>query len=107
MENFKIVDFFADESCVGYIHDEQKVDYMQYLDLGDSEPKPLSLNFAGYLELLLTCRGFAYWQLVILHLRNGGGYESKVEEFKTYMPQLFPDFKWEEFVALYEKVRIK
>lgn len=30
-----------------------------------------------------------------------------IEQFKTYMPQIFPDFKWEEFVALYEKVRIK
>ena len=107
MEHFKIVDFFADEACVGYVHDEQKVDYMQYLDLGAQEPQPLDLNFAGYLELLLACRGYAYWQLVILHLRNGSGHENKVEEFKTFMPQLFPDFKWEDFVALYHKVRIK
>ena len=107
MENFKVVDYFVSEACVGYIHDENKSDYMRFLSLGDTEAKPLSLDFAGYIELLFACRGFLYWQLVILNLRNGKGDESVVEKFKTYMPQIFPDFKWEEFVGLYERVRIK
>ena len=107
MENFKVVDYFVAEACVGYIHDENRSDYMRFLFQGDTEAKPLGLDFAGYLELLFACRGYLYWQLVILHLRNGKGDESVVENFRTYMPQIFPEFKWEEFVGLWERVRIK
>lgn len=107
MEKFKIVDFFIGEACVGFQQTDNNVDYMEYLDLGNLEAQPLSLTFEGYYQLMMMARGFLYWQRVILNLNNGSGYEPLVEKFKTYMPQLFPDFKWEDFVALYEKVKIK
>lgn len=107
MQKFKVVDFFADEACVGFIQSENNLDYMEYLDLGENETQPLSLTFEGYYELMIAARGFLYWQRAILHIRNGGGYEVDIDRFKTYMPQIFPDFKWEEFVALYERVKIK
>ena len=107
MEKFKIVDFFVAEACVGFIQSQNNLDYLEYLDFGEPDTEPLDLTFEGYYELMISARGFLYWQRVILHLRKGSGYEHEVNRFKTYMPQIFPDFKWEEFVALYEKVKIK
>jgi hypothetical protein len=112
LKDFKIVDHFESEACVGYTQDERRMDFMEYLDIGDSETERLDLDFAGYMDMMLAARGYTYWQLVILHLRNQlsgreDAYDYGVDKFKTYMPQLFPDFKWEDFVALYERVRIK
>jgi hypothetical protein len=62
----------------------------------------------GYIQLLYMARGFGYWQQTLLWLQgNPEGNPNTVEEFKTYMPKVFPDFKWEEFVALYEKVKLR
>jgi len=101
--NFKIVDFFLDEVCVGYYHDERKSDAM-YIFNFEGEPEPLGVNFAGYLELLLMARGFNGWQRVLQNLNGESVHQS---DFKIYMPQLFPDFKWEEFVGLYERVKLR
>lgn len=107
IEDFKVVDFFDDLACVGYINTKRKVDYMQYLRIGSMELDPLDLDFDGYIELMFAARGFSYWPKVIIDLRAGEELGPDSETFKTYMPQIFPNFKWEDFVALYEKVRIK
>jgi hypothetical protein len=106
IRNFKPVDFYSPENCVGYFHDENKVDMMYLLTMGENETECLYINFAGYVELLFMSRGFLHWPYVLLGLQ-GKDDLGVTEKFKTYMPELFPTFKWEEFVALYEKVKIK
>jgi len=107
LKQFKIVDNFVPEAHCGFLLNGDNSDVMYYHESGEPELEPMGVDFNGYLELMFAARGFWYWQRVILNLTTGEGYGHNVEEFKTYMPQIFPDFKWEEFVALYEKVRIK
>ena len=108
MENFKIVDFFWEQSCVGFFYDESETDgdLMMYYDFEDF-PMSLDVNFSGYLELLFMARGYYDWQRILLHFNGEEKNEEFIKQFKKYMPKLFPDFKWDEFVALYEKVKIK
>ena len=77
------------------------------MEIGEDRTTTLGLDFNGYLEMMLAAKGWALWQRIIINLQLGTKYKSEVDDFKKYMPQLFPDFKWENFVALYEKVRIK
>jgi len=107
LKQFKIVDNFVPEAHCGFLLNEDKSDAMYYHESGERDLLPLGVDFNGYLELMFMARGFWYWQAVVLNIKNGKGNEGEVEKFKTYMPQIFPDFKWEEFVALYERVRIR
>ena len=105
-----IFDNFVPEACVGYYVAEpgETPNEELYFLYFEDKPQPLNLDVEGYMQLLYLVRGFAYWQDVILFLQgNPEAMQSSVDEFKTYMPQVFPDFKWEDFVALYEKVKLR
>ena len=106
IRNFRPVDFYSPEKCVGYFDDGNKVDVLYLLTLGESETECLYINFAGYIELLFMARGFLHWPYVLLGLQ-GKSDLGVTEKFKKYMPELFPAIKWEEFVALYEKVKLR
>jgi len=108
MKNFKAFDFFLPECCVGfYLADENENpnEELYAYDLED-EPEPLNVNMEGYIQLLYMARGFSYWPYVLRGLEGGRDY-GVTEKFKNGMPQVFPDFKWEDFVALYEKVKLR
>ena len=105
-----IIDSFLSEACVGFYFAKKgakPIDELYYLYFED-EPKGLNVDMEGYVQLLYMARGFAYWQEAVLSLQgNPSGSHSSLKEFKKMMPKVFPDFKWEEFVALYEKVKLK
>ena len=110
MHNLWMLDYFIPEACIGFFMAEpgQKPDDELYYLYFEDEPQGLNVDMDGYVQLLYQARGFAYWQLALLFLQtNRKRKVPEVEEFKKYMPLIFPDFKWEEFVALYEKVKIK
>lgn len=99
---FKIIDFFMDEAAVGFY---ENGDEEMYLYQFEGSPAPLGVNFEGYIRLLCEAKGFFYWQQVLLALKTKKeNLESK--NFKTYMPQIFPDFRYDDFVKLYEEVKI-
>lgn len=105
LKNFRILDFFVDEACVGFYDLPDKTEALYYLYLED-RPVRLGLNLEGYVEMLVMTRGYFYWQTAVIELITGK--ESKESrDFKKYMPQLFSDFKYESFVELYHQVRIK
>ena len=103
-------DNFVPEACVGYYvapQGQKPNDELYFLNFGE-EPQGMNVNADGYIQLLYMARGFAYWQMALLSFQNNPTTdENAVEEFRHWMPIVFPDFKWEEFVALYEKVKIK
>ena len=114
LRKFKVVDLIYDNHCAGYVdYSDGRTEVMYYLEMGESKAISLDLDFNGYMEMLLAAKAWGLWQRVIVNLKYGDNipyaeiYESEMEDFKTCMPQLFPDFKWEDFEALYEKVRIK
>jgi len=107
LKQFKIVDNFVPEAHCGFLLNENNSDAMYYHESGEPELVPLGVDFSGYLELMFMARGFWYWQQAVLLIKNGRTSTTAAGDFKTYMPQIFPDFKWEEFVGLWERVRIK
>ena len=108
MKDFKVLDFFLPECCVGFYLAGKSGKPKEELYVFDREDVPVGLNVdvEGYIQLLYMARGFAYWPRVLQGLA-GQEDAGVTEKFKKSMPKVFPDFKWEEFVALYEKVKLK
>jgi hypothetical protein len=71
----------------------------------DSELHPLHIKFYGYIKLLEIFKGFGWWQNALVQISTGK-HQSSVDSFKEKMPQIFPNFNWDQFVALYESLRI-
>lgn len=104
IRSFHPFDFFVDEACVG-IYFEENFDNSLYLYDFKSEPFRLDLDIKGYIELLIASRGFLYWQDTIetFKLKTENPATNK---FKTYMPQLFKDFSFDEFSSTYQHLRL-
>ena len=102
MKGFTLLDFFYNEAAVGFYLDQPRrgLFYFEF----DANPKPLQLDFKGYLEMLKYTKGFSYWQLDVLDISKG--YNLNNNNTLKKMMDLFPDFKYEEFKELYESLRI-
>ena len=104
LRDFHIVDFFVDEACVGIYSNHPELKGMHFFEF-ENNTYPLNVDFEGYMRLLGETKGFLYWQKVILEYLEGREGPTTIN-FKEKMPQIFPDFSWDAFVALYEEVRI-
>ncbi len=104
IRNFYPVDFFVDEACVGIYAGSDQTTSLYLYDFQEA-PYRLDLDMEGYLKMILLSRGFFYWQDAIRAIRSGAD-NPQSERFKKYMPELFPDFKFEDFVATYEQLRL-
>lgn len=110
MEKFKVFDFFLPECCVGFYLSGKFGKAPEELYVFDREdvPIPLNVDIDGYIQLLYMARGFAYWQMALLDFqKHPSAGKAEVEKFKEWMPKVFPDFKWAEFVSLYKKVKLR
>lgn len=104
IRTFSPFDFFVDEACVG-IYLEEDFDDSLYLYKFDSEPFRLDLDISGYIELLIAARGFLYWQNAIEALKTEDD-NAEAERFRLFMPQIFPNFSFEDFSNTYESLRL-
>ena len=102
MKNFTLLDHFYNEAAVGFYLDqpEKGLHYFEF----DADPRPLFLNFAGYMEMLKLTRGFQYWQLSILSLAEG--HELGREDVLKTVSTIFPDFTAKRLIDLYRSLRI-
>jgi hypothetical protein len=108
IRNFYPVDFFVDECCVGiYWQDSAAVSTAPLLHLYrfEGEPQNLYLTVEGYAHMMAAARGFLYWQKSILEIISGQENPDS-KRFKAAMPQLFEDFSWDEYVALYQQTKV-
>lgn len=105
MKGFRPLDMFYESAgCVGFYINRTNKEGL-YLYEFDGETYPLHINFEGYLKLLSMSKGFGWWQSTLVELSTGVP-QSNVDDFKEKMPQIFPDFNYDEFAALYESLRI-
>jgi hypothetical protein len=105
MKGFRPFDMFYEmEGHVGFFVDRPDKKGL-YLSETDGEAQPLHVNFEGYLKLLAMSKGYGWWQNSLIEISTGIS-KAGVTAFKENMPKIFPEFNWEEFVALYESVRI-
>lgn len=106
IKNFHPIDFFIDEACVGaFMNETENKDSSLYLFSFEGKPFNLNLNINGYVQMMVASRGFLYWQYVLIEILEGK--ENPVSKrFKEWMPKLFPNFIWEQYMLLYKKIRI-
>ncbi len=105
MKNFRILDYVTDEVFVGFYVNTEKQDHLFYYSISDV-PVSLRLDMQAYIEIMCFCRGFKFWQKAILSILDKKEYP-ETEHFKKYMPQLFKDFKYSDFEAKYQSVKLK
>lgn len=103
MKNFTLLDYFFDESAVGFYLDKPELGLF-YFEF-DSNPRPLNLDFNGYLEMLKYTKGYAYWQLSVLTL--AAGHQLARTDIYDKVTALFPDFSAKGFEDLYNSVKLK
>jgi hypothetical protein len=107
IQYFHPFDLLAPEAQCGFVITPEKVyDSVYYHDAGESELHSLDLDFNGYCEMAVEARIFSYWQRVLLFLQGDSIGEARTQLFKEYMPTIFPDFSWENFVSKYEGLRL-
>jgi hypothetical protein len=104
LKKFFPVDFFADEAAVGANSTPGYRNEM-FLYRFEGELIPLQLTMEGYLELLNYCRGFFYWQYGILELQEKKENLTS-SKMKQYLPLIFKDFNWKQFVKMYNRYRV-
>ncbi len=105
---FHSFDLFMSDATIGFFSEEPNTKELYKHTFGISF-ESLKVDFEGYFQLLCKSYGFLWWQNVIIHREYGqeDGYAKyEHDEFKTKMPQLFPDFDFDEFIALYESLKI-
>ncbi|GAB2577909.1 hypothetical protein [Spirosoma areae] len=104
IRQFRILDFFVDEACVGFYEKDKDEQYLYFYDF-DDKPVNLYVNMEGYVQLLCAARGFRYWQLVIISFLEKKD-NPEADTFNEFMPQIFSGFSLNGFRALYDRVRL-
>ncbi|REC54337.1 hypothetical protein DRF62_10065 [Chryseobacterium piscium] len=102
---------YVEDICAGVFSKENEDEIVYFHDFGIGF-YPLKVNFEGYVELAFAARGYLMWQYVIVYLEYGKDDsamygKSRYDDFIEDMPLLFPDFKIDEFIKLYESLKIK
>lgn len=102
---------YIEDICAGVFSKENEDEMVYFHDFGIGF-YPLKVNFEGYIELVFAARGYMMWQYVLVYLEYGkhdGAMlgKSRYDDFAENMPLIFPDFKMEEFLKLYESLKIK
>lgn len=99
------VDFFADEAAAGFCTLEGYRNSL-YLFKFEGDPIPLYVKFSDYLELMLCAKGCYYWQYLVFEILEKK--ENEVSSrIKKYLPDLFPNFSFDIFKQLFDKLRLK
>ena len=112
LRDFKIVDFFVDEACVGCYYRPERDEQLYYFDFEDL-PQPLGVDFWGYLTLLPFTLGYRYWQYLLLDLYarpvGAGPFQparSQTHRLVERLQAVVPSFDLAAFVVQYEAVRL-
>ena len=105
LRKFFPLDFFVTEAAAGFCTLEGYRN-MMFLFLFEGNLIPLYVNFESYLKCLLVAKGCLYWQYLIVELLSGKESEMS-RRIKQYLPQLFPDFRFQAFEKMFNEVRVR
>jgi hypothetical protein len=100
MENFTLLDYFDDNAAVGfYLNQPEKgLFYFAF----DADPKPLHLDFKGYLEMVKYAKGAAFWQLGCIEPIN-----RTTNKTIEKLNQMDSEITVKGFYELYDAVKLK
>ena len=104
---FRPWDYGTPEAQCGFvIKPEEIYPSVYYNQTGRSSLHSLDLDYEGYTQMALEARVFYHWQVVLLHHAGWNFGEEETIHFKKHMPEIFPDWTWEKFIARYEELRL-
>jgi len=102
LKHFKILDQFTNEACCGFYTLESKTgspELIYYYDFSNS-PTSLQLTIEEYIAMMVEAKGFLYWQRVLRdHLQDIDSPHTNL--MKQDLNKIFPDFKFDSFIAKY------
>jgi len=105
---FHPLDYPSPETYVGFVI-KPGIIYksLYYMSVSNYELNNLDLDYDGYTQMAVEARVFNYWQLVLLHYMDTNSIGSvEMENFKAEMPEIFPGWTWENFIARFERLRL-
>lgn len=73
---------------------------------GTREVERLDIDFEGYVTMLFESKAYANWPFILLDIQAGKFDSVHITRFRNDMPQVFPDFNWDNFVEKYENLRL-
>ncbi|WP_108808607.1 hypothetical protein [Aquimarina spinulae] len=73
---------------------------------GERSTKSLDINFEGYITMLYESRAYKNWPLILLDIQYESFESDLIKDFKSHMPQLFPDFDWNNYLEKYNSLRL-
>ena len=89
-KNFRPIDQPSNEMMAGLIIEDQHfTDNIHLYYANDNEVRKTDLSLDGYLDLLISTKGFFYWQDFL----DGDDSSPEYQRFIRYMSLLFPDFQ--------------
>jgi hypothetical protein len=106
---FRIIDRYDEVLQVGFFSDpklEFKLFFRQGIYYWD-----LKLTFMSYLRMGFATNFFYDWPSVIVareyQRTDSSEFNESWQEFHEYMPQMFPDFRIDDFFALYDSLKLR
>ncbi|MGX5820949.1 hypothetical protein ACWKWU_22315 [Chitinophaga lutea] len=102
IREFRVLDYISDELFTGFFLGKDQL----YLYSISDDPQPMHLDMEGYIQLMLQCYGFRFWQRSVISEIEGREMP-ETATMKKLLPKVFPAFKYEEFQKLYQSVKLQ
>lgn len=101
---FHPIDFLNDQACVGFFAEKGRSESLYFYDLAHP-PDYLQVDINAYIEMMVYAKAYRYWPLLILEIISGEKSRTG-EEIRKNLPILFPEFIYEEFTNMFNRLKI-
>jgi hypothetical protein len=106
-EFFHPFDQVSPEILCGFMITPDETYQSIYLHVAGSTNTPsLDLNFDGYVTMLHESRAYKNWPIILLNINDNSLDSPLIQDFKSDMPALFPEFNWDQYVTRYQSLRL-
>jgi hypothetical protein len=102
LKSFMPVDLFSEDACAGIFKDDSE--HQMQLYLYEGQPINLHLSVDDYLLMALRCRGFYFWQYLILSFIDGGQNEV-VQDYKGFCNRMKYMYTMDELKLQYDQLK--
>jgi hypothetical protein len=118
LHQFRPVDIFKADACIGLLHNDQRSPRLVYFDENDRRVVSLEVDIQGYMSLLMLSLGFLNWQSLLVELASPRGqirpftleadtvHCNILRRILPVFAQVFPAFDLNAFVDCYDQVKL-
>jgi len=107
LEFFHPFDQVSPEILCGFMITPNETYQSIYLNgVGETDTPFLDLNFDGYVTMLYESRAYKNWPIILLNISDNDLDSPLIQDFRSDMPPLFPEFDWDRYVTRYQSLRL-